>query len=91
MTSDMTPEQKTLREAVARAMCIAHGDDPDQMIDTLLHDGPQPCWDFYYGHFADAAIAVALERAAKELDGWGDIYGRAAAAAIKALIPKETA
>jgi hypothetical protein len=34
---------------------------------------------------ADAAIDVALEEAARELEGWGDIYGRNAAAAIRAL------
>ena len=31
----------------------------------------------------------ALEEAEKELEGWGDIYGHAAAAALKALMEKE--
>jgi len=30
--------------------------------------------------------ATALEEAARELDGWGDIYGDNAAAAIRAMI-----
>lgn len=64
-------DRAELREKVAREICKAHGDDPDQMIDTLLHDAPQPCWRFYYGHMADAAIAVALEEAAREADNLG--------------------
>jgi hypothetical protein len=35
---------------------------------------------------AKAATRIALEEAAKELEGWGDIYGRNAAAAIRGLI-----
>jgi hypothetical protein len=36
----------------------------------------------------EAALTVALEEAAREFDGWGDIYGDNAAAAIRALIPE---
>lgn len=40
-----------------------------------------------YG-LARAVVAMVLEEAAKELDGWGDMYGDAAAAAIRALKDK---
>ena len=36
---------------------------------------------------ARQAIAIALEDAAKELEGWDDVYGYHAATAIRALIP----
>jgi hypothetical protein len=95
----VTPDQERLRETVARAMCIANGDVPDQMIDTL-DDAYHPCWDFYYSHFAAAAISVALEEAARvaeaksayydECDGSSVYACNNIAAAIRALIPSES-
>lgn len=37
----------------------------------------------------EAAVTVALRAAVKELEGWGDIYGNNAAAAISSLIPAQ--
>lgn len=48
----------TMREIVARALCVRGGFDPDQM---MPNDGPR--WRYYLDG-ADAAIAVVLEAAA---------------------------
>lgn len=61
-----------LREKVARSLAIGMGEIGDDV------------WKFYLRE-ADAAIALCMEEAAKELDRWGDIYGDNAAAAIRAL------
>jgi hypothetical protein len=68
-----------LVERVARALCKADGNDPDSL------NGWEYQWIFYTEE-ATTAIAIALEEAAKELEGWGGIYGRNAAAAIRAMI-----
>ena len=79
----MTEEQKALREAVARALYsrgelgLFYGETWEAVGETVKHE---------FLRDAETAIAVALEMAAKELDGWADIYGRTAAAAIRALI-----
>lgn len=60
----MTPEQKALREAVARAM-VAKDSGPDGSTLFEVH------WrEFGEGYLsgADAAIAVALERAAEVIE-----------------------
>lgn len=59
----------SLRERVARALCEAHGDDQNAFTYSVLQEKEIPNWDFYYGHFADAAISIirpaVLEEAAK--------------------------
>jgi hypothetical protein len=80
----MTPAERraALVEKMARAMRDAVGAN---ILD--LDDADKRAYDCQ----ATAALTVALEEAAKELDGWGDIYGDNAAAAIRALIWKEEA
>ena len=67
----MTPDD--LIERVARAMALVRWSDAD--LWGLLKDE------------ARIAIAIVLEDAAKELEGWDDVYGYHAATAIRALIP----
>lgn len=79
----MTPEQKALREAVARAM-VAKDSGPDGSTLFEVH------WrEFGEGYLsgADAAIAVALERAAKLCDEYG--VDPDCTAAIRALIKEK--
>lgn len=85
----------TLRERVARALWEAQCEHwqpyrakleaAGKLCDYLmLSDGRQR----ELMSEADAAIALVLEEAAKELNRWGDIYGDNAAAAIRALKEK---
>ena len=81
----MTHDHARLREAVARAMWASPLDDACAPVPW--EDGSDEARAVYLME-ASAAIAVVLEEAARKLDGWGDIYGRNAAAAIRAFIPK---
>jgi hypothetical protein len=66
---------------------------PDDLVERVAKELAMNCrcamacdWRDHRGD-ARVAIAIALEEAAKKLEGWGDIYGRNAAAAIRAMIP----
>ena len=67
----MTEEQKALREAVARAMKDAHIHDDEgpmlRLFDLLGFSGENKA-NMVVNALADAAIAVALERAAQVAD-----------------------
>lgn len=78
----------TLRERVAEELWQASSIRAvgQRRVITWADAGP-PTWNQWYP-LADAAIALVLEEAAKELDRWGDIYGDNAAAAIRALKEK---
>ena len=71
----MTPEDLVDRVAITLSMA-----DPDA---RGLPEGVT--MEEFYRRLARPVIAVVLEEAAKGLEGWGDIYGRNAAAAIRAL------
>jgi len=64
-----------LRERVARAICVAHGDDPDIPCPSLLHNKMIPCWEMHYAHMADATIAIVLEEAEKIVRKKSDYVG----------------
>jgi tRNA(Leu) C34 or U34 (ribose-2'-O)-methylase TrmL len=79
-----------LRERVARACAHAvekqHSDL--QAVKALGFESVDAFVDRAWPNYlpqADAAIALVLEEAAKELDRWGDIYGDNAARTIRAL------
>lgn len=60
-------DTQTLREAVARAICLADGCDPDSDWNEAL-GAPRPAW-MLYAHNADAAIATMFERLRTPSDG----------------------
>ena len=89
----MTPEQQRLREAVARALAETElkTGDYDKRLEV-----PKNYWVEFLPH-AHAAIAVALEEAAKACEGYDWAFpriewnetGEAAAEFIRALIASE--
>jgi hypothetical protein len=70
-----------LVEKVARAMCIARGDDPDAPITgwveaedgSLYSDENTPPWPQWkdYESFAEPAVGVVLEEVEKTVKQWG--------------------
>ena len=90
-----------LVERVARVLASANGFDPDEICDNHTPTCPGPVWRLYQGT-AKAAVAIALEEAAKaceaELVGSFDQYSlgyndgcKENAAAIRGMMEKKDA